>query len=40
MITVNLYYKGINGNACAFAHEMESSCIANDEATCRASRQV
>lgn len=25
MITVNLYYKGINGNARAFADEMESS---------------
>ena len=29
MITVNLYYKGINGNACAFADEMESSGIAD-----------
>ena len=28
MITVNLYYKGINGNAHAFAKEMESSGIA------------
>jgi quinol monooxygenase YgiN len=28
MITVNLYYKGINGNARAFAEEMESSGIA------------
>ena len=28
MITVNLYYKGINGNARAFADEMESSGIA------------
>ncbi len=28
MITVNLYYKGINGNAHAFADEMESSGIA------------
>ena len=28
MITVNLYYKGINGNACTFADEMESSGIA------------
>ena len=28
MITVNLYYKGINGNARAFANEMESSGIA------------
>ena len=27
MITVNLYYKGINGNARAFAKEMESSGI-------------
>jgi len=25
MITVNLYYKGVNGNARAFADEMESS---------------
>ena len=29
MITVNLYYKGINGNARAFVEEMESSGIAN-----------
>ena len=29
MITVNLYYKGVNGNACAFAEEMESSGIAD-----------
>lgn len=29
MITVNLYYKGINGNARAFADEMESSGIAD-----------
>lgn len=29
MITVNLYYKGINGNALAFAKEMESSGIAD-----------
>ena len=29
MITVNLYYKGINGNARAFANEMESSGIAD-----------
>lgn len=29
MITVNLYYKGINGNARAFAEEMESSGIAD-----------
>ena len=28
MITVNLYYRGINGNARAFAEEMESSGIA------------
>ena len=28
MITVNLYYKGINGNARAFVDEMESSGIA------------
>ena len=28
MITVNLYYKGIHGNARAFADEMESSGIA------------
>ncbi|SDA79634.1 Quinol monooxygenase YgiN [Lachnospiraceae bacterium G11] len=27
MITVNLYYKGANGNARAFANEMESSGI-------------
>ncbi|SDB68583.1 putative quinol monooxygenase [Butyrivibrio sp. INlla16] len=27
MITVNLYYKGTNGNARAFADEMESSGI-------------
>ena len=27
MITVNPYYKGINGNAKAFADEMESSGI-------------
>ena len=30
MITVNLYYKGTNGNARAFAEEMESSGIADD----------
>ena len=30
MITVNLYYKGINGNARAFAEEMEASGIAED----------
>lgn len=29
MITVNLYYKGINGSARAFADEMESSGIAD-----------
>ena len=29
MITVNLYYKGENGNARAFAEEMESSGIAD-----------
>ncbi|WP_022763469.1 putative quinol monooxygenase [Butyrivibrio sp. AD3002] len=29
MITVNLYYKGTNGNARAFADEMESSGIAD-----------
>ena len=29
MITVNLYYKGTNGNARAFANEMESSGIAD-----------
>ena len=29
MITVNLYYTGINGNARAFAEEMESSGIAD-----------
>lgn len=29
MITVNLYYKGTNGNAQAFAEEMESSGIAD-----------
>ena len=29
MITVNLYYKGVNGNARAFAEEMESSGIAD-----------
>ena len=28
MITVNLYYKGVNGNARAFAEEMETSGIA------------
>ena len=28
MITVNLYYKGTNGNARAFGEEMESSGIA------------
>lgn len=27
MITVNLYYKGVNGDALAFAREMESSGI-------------
>ena len=30
MITVNLSYKGINGNARAFAEEMEASGIAED----------
>ena len=30
MITVNLYYKGINGNARAFTEEMEASGIAED----------
>lgn len=29
MITVNLYYKGTNGSARAFAEEMESSGIAD-----------
>ncbi len=29
MITVNLYYKGTNGNARAFVNEMESSGIAD-----------
>ena len=29
MITVNLYYTGINGSARAFAAEMESSGIAD-----------
>ena len=29
MITVNLYYKGTNGNVRAFADEMESSGIAD-----------
>ena len=29
MITVNLYYRGINGNARGFAEEMESSGIAD-----------
>ncbi len=29
MITVNLYYKGTNGNARLFAEEMESSGIAD-----------
>ena len=29
MITVNLYYKGVNGNARAFADDMESSGIAD-----------
>ena len=29
MITVNLYYKGVNGSARAFADEMESSGIAD-----------
>ena len=29
MITINLYYKGINGNARAFVDEMESSGIAD-----------
>ena len=29
MITINLYYKGINGNARAFADEIESSGIAD-----------
>lgn len=29
MITINLYYKGINGNAREFADEMESSGIAD-----------
>ena len=30
MITVNLYYKGTNGNARAFAKEMEASGIAEN----------
>lgn len=30
MITVNLYYKGTNGNARAFAQEMEASGIADN----------
>ena len=30
MITVNLYYKGTNGNARAFAEEMEASGIAEN----------
>ena len=30
MITVNLYYRGTNGSARAFAEEMESSGIAAD----------
>ena len=30
MITVNLYYKGANGSARAFAEEMERSGIADD----------
>ncbi len=30
MITVNLYYKGKNGSAKAFAEEMEASGIAGD----------
>ena len=30
MITVNLYYKGSNGNARAFAEEMEASGIAEN----------
>jgi len=30
MITVNLYYKGTNGNARAFAEEMENSGIAEN----------
>ena len=30
MITVNLYYKGSNGSARAFAEEMECSGIADD----------
>ena len=29
MITVNLYYKGTNGNARSFAEEMEKSGIAD-----------
>ena len=29
MITVNLYYKGVNGDALAFAREMEASGIAD-----------
>ena len=29
MITVNLYYKGANGSARAFAEEMEESVIAD-----------
>ena len=29
MITVNLYYRGSNGNARAFAEEMEASGIAH-----------
>ena len=30
MITVNLYYKGTNGSAAAFAEEMEASGIAEN----------
>ncbi len=30
MITVNLYYRGLNGNARAFAEEMEASGIAEN----------
>ena len=30
MITVNLYYKGTNGSAGAFAEEMEASGIAEN----------
>ncbi|MBR3641042.1 MAG: antibiotic biosynthesis monooxygenase [Oscillibacter sp.] len=30
MITVNLYYRGVNGRAAAFAEEMERSGIADE----------